>query len=194
MDVSAHVVLAHHSEDLAWTELLPFPYTVISRAGMAPEDWPNKGREASAYLEWLIANYDNLPDYVVCLHAHRSAWHARSNIDEVLRAVKFDSDYRNLNDTRIITQPEHSWACGFVTKERAALEAILGASIDVANLRCNCCAQFYVSRHAILRHAKSVYEQLREWVRDTELSSYEAGLVLEFLWHFIFTGSIVELG
>ena len=31
----------------------------------------NKGREANAYLTYLIENYDHLPDFMVFAHAHR---------------------------------------------------------------------------------------------------------------------------
>ncbi|CAK0800502.1 unnamed protein product, partial [Prorocentrum cordatum] len=39
-------------------------------------DIPNFGDEALAYLTHIVDNYDRLPEAVVFLHGHESAWHA----------------------------------------------------------------------------------------------------------------------
>ena len=35
---------------------------------------PNRGAEAMAYLSAIIDHYDNLPDIMIFMHAHRFAW------------------------------------------------------------------------------------------------------------------------
>jgi hypothetical protein len=192
MTPTAHIVLAHYNEDLAWTSLLQFPFTVVSRAGIAAGVWPNKGREASAYLEWLIANYAELPDYAVFLHAHQCAWHCRLNMTELLRDTVFSQDYWNLNDERCLVIGARPYERDITTKIGAELEPILGCRIPVDKLVLNCCAQFYVSRDAIRRHPVMTYQRLFDWLRDTNHESQQVAYVFEYLWHFIFTGNPVD--
>jgi len=70
------VVVAHYKENIDWLKNVRNMKTcVISRQGMAPGIPPNRGNEASAYLEYIIHNYDTLSDYTVFVHGHRSDWH-----------------------------------------------------------------------------------------------------------------------
>lgn len=192
MTPTAHIVLAHYNEDLAWTSLLPFPFTVVSRAGIAQDVWPNKGREVSAYLEWLTANYDKLPDYSVFLHGHQHSWHCCRKMDEILRETTFSRDYYNLNNERCLVIRERPYERAITTTIGAELEPILGCRIPVDELVLNCCAQFYVSRDAIRRHPTTTYQRLFDWLRDTNHESYPIAYVFEYLWHFIFTGNPVD--
>jgi hypothetical protein len=98
MSGSVHIVVAHYSENLDWLSNLKYPYTVISRKGIPRETPPNRGNEASAYLEWIINNYHNLPDICIFIHAHRSDWHHRENIDDKINGLSFNADYFNIND------------------------------------------------------------------------------------------------
>ena len=55
----------------SWSQLI---YVVNDL--QAPLQVPqNKGREWSAYLSYIIDNYDNLPDISVFLHGNRYQWH-----------------------------------------------------------------------------------------------------------------------
>ncbi|KAJ5116598.1 hypothetical protein N7456_000946 [Penicillium angulare] len=78
------VVLASiRSDDLSWlrdychdTGSTPFVYS----GDQKPE--PNllvpanlRGREAPAYLSYVVDFYDNLPDYSIFVHAHPEQWH-----------------------------------------------------------------------------------------------------------------------
>jgi hypothetical protein len=47
-----------HMDDMNWILHPPF----------------NKGREAMAYLTFLINYYDNLPELMIFLHAHPEGW------------------------------------------------------------------------------------------------------------------------
>ncbi|KAH7134034.1 hypothetical protein EDB81DRAFT_886838 [Dactylonectria macrodidyma] len=44
-----------------------------------PSSWnylsQNKGNEAMTYLTYLIDHYDDLPEVMVFMHGHRTAWH-----------------------------------------------------------------------------------------------------------------------
>lgn len=45
------------------------------------------------------------------------------------------------------------------------------------------CAQFAVSRGAVLRRPKSHYEWFRRWLLDTEADDEISGRVFEYSWH-----------
>lgn len=79
-----HVVIAHYAENLSWCSQLIYPYTVISRKGIPSNVPPNRGNEASCYLEYIINNYDNLSQNTVFVHGHRNSWHFRQNMDQYL--------------------------------------------------------------------------------------------------------------
>jgi hypothetical protein len=49
-----------------------------------------------------------------------------------------------------------------------------------------CCSQFAVTASAIRRHPKQKYEQIRNWLIDTQMEDYMSGRVLEYMWHVIF--------
>lgn len=49
-----------------------------------------------------------------------------------------------------------------------------------------CCAQFAVSREAVLRRPVGDYVQMREWLMGTELDDASSGRVFEYLWHVVF--------
>jgi len=67
-------------DDISWvTAYVPVRYTV--RAYVADSDDAtyhppiNKGKEAMSYLQYVIDNYNNLPDTSTFIHAHQSALH-----------------------------------------------------------------------------------------------------------------------
>lgn len=47
----------------------------------------------------------------------------------------------------------------------------------------SCCAQFAVSRDAVLRRPRSDYERFRRWLVETELDDAVSGRVFEYSWH-----------
>ena len=42
----------------------------------------NKGREANAYLTYIIQHYDSLPNTIVFLHSHKEGWPEAWHTDE----------------------------------------------------------------------------------------------------------------
>lgn len=49
-----------------------------------------------------------------------------------------------------------------------------------------CCAQFAVSRDAVLARPLEDYVRVRQWLVDSELSDYITGRVMEYIWHILF--------
>ena len=66
-------VIAHHNEDLSWTQDLPEKEIFIYCKGTPlgnNRTLPNVGREAHTYLSFIIENYSNLPDVTVFSQGH----------------------------------------------------------------------------------------------------------------------------
>lgn len=72
---SSIVVVAHCNENLEWIKNVNIKCKVISRNGIEKERQPNKGNEASIYLEYIIEHYYLLTDYTIFVHGHRTDWH-----------------------------------------------------------------------------------------------------------------------
>jgi hypothetical protein len=49
-----------------------------------------------------------------------------------------------------------------------------------------CCAQFAVSKEAVLERPLGDYVAMRDWLMDTELDDARSGRVFEYLWHVVF--------
>ena len=56
----------------------------------------------------------------------------------------------------------------------------------VPEIRVACCAQFAVSRSAVLERSREDYVAFRQWLLSTELPDRVSGRVFEYLWHVIF--------
>ncbi|KAJ8607057.1 hypothetical protein MRB53_040566 [Persea americana] len=206
----------------------------------------NQGREAMAYLTWIIDNYDNLPTYTFFVHGHEKSWHQPEPIVSNIRAMNLtalDSDqYINLrcrhnpgcapgqssypeqhqsNSTliRIGTTINMTteglrlddaepwrrmltglWADNFPDLEcrhsQIPHSTYIANAPDPDELASTCCAQFAVTRTAILSRSLASYKNLRlPMTRDpTELNwgdpmletPYNMGLLYEKIWHVIF--------
>jgi hypothetical protein len=56
----------------------------------------------------------------------------------------------------------------------------------VPKIEAPCCAQFGVSRTAVLERPREDYIKFRDWLLATPLPDYYSGRVFEYLWHVIF--------
>ena len=190
---SKNVVIAHYNENLDWTKNLIYPYTIISRNNIPKEVAPNKGNEASAYLEYIINNYENLPDICIFVHGHRNDCHHKENIDEKIKNLDFSYNYYNINELNLDYLKNH-------TKELNALKSfihifnnILNKEIIVENIKYRASAQFYVKKKNILNNSKEQYINLYNFLMTTNIHSYWSGRFFEYLWHFIFTNNYEDI-
>ena len=74
------LVVAKFNEDVSWTQRQPYPVALMVKG--QPEGTPfntphvTHGREGLSYLQFIIDNYDGLPEHIIFLHGHRTSWHA----------------------------------------------------------------------------------------------------------------------
>lgn len=206
--IAATLVVAHHAEDLGWLRHVDreaYDAVVVVTKASGPEppsglrDVPdarvirqpaNLGFEASAFLEFVVREYDRFPDVAVFVHGHRRSWHHDGDADDLVNALAAAAGpgwaaapaYRNVN-------------CHCGEAEHADLRELAAAGVDVARTderasRC-CCAQFLVRRAAVLRHPPAVYRALLGAVYAD--GSKEQATRMEHAWLKLWTGRDDEL-
>lgn len=194
-----HACIAHYCEDLEWTKKLSIPYTVISNKGITPDTPPNKGREASAYLKFIIDNYDKMPEYVFFVHGHETSWHQIGKMQDIINNLVcdiiigevVDLKYKNLN--RFGTEPVIKFPMDFAKFLKDFVPIFNSISehkmVVDENYKYNSCAQFCVHKDNILFHPKSMYEKFYKYLMETDELDYWTSRYFEYTWRFLFRGT-----
>lgn len=159
----------------------------------------NKGKESGIYLQYIKDHYDDLPEYIVFLHAHRISPHVEFvQQDNVLTVQRLQLDY--LKKAGYVNL-RCEWGPGCPDEVqpfrqldgRPAEIAFAGAWMRMFNntevpevVATPCCGQFAVTREQVLTRPLSDYETYHRWLMDTELDDETSGRVFEYLWHVIF--------
>ncbi|KAJ5134929.1 hypothetical protein N7526_006294 [Penicillium atrosanguineum] len=153
----------------------------------------NKGKESNVYLQYIIDHYDELPNYMVFLHAHRASSHVEfMEQDNALTVQRLQLDYVDESgyvNLRCDWNPRPFRQLAGRTTEIA----FAGAWMQIFNntnipevVAAPCCAQFSVSKAQVLARPLSDYQAYHKWLMTTELDDETSGRVFEYLWHIIF--------
>ncbi|KAF4769833.1 hypothetical protein N7455_006249 [Penicillium solitum] len=167
----------------------------------------SRGREASAYLSFIVDLYDNLPEYAIFVHADPDQWHndlfgpQTSNTLPNLRLEAVNAmGYLNLRCTNNPGCPAHINTNSPSQEDIDSNDAranfpriykdIFGEDAHVPDtIGGICCAQFAVSRARIQERPKSDYIRMLNWVDEKSIpfvDNYGVGWVFETLWHVVF--------
>lgn len=187
------VVIARYREDISWAMRLPYPFVVVDRSAIPPEEPPNRGFEASAYFEYIIKNYDHLSEYTLFLHGHRTAWHHLTPIDEKIQKIVFAGLYRNISETKLALYPHCKDLMPGATWLQWLEETILGRKMDFQKYRFKPGAIFYVHRDAIRYYPVTMYQRLYEEMMVSPDSSREMSRRFEYSWHIFFLRDELDL-
>jgi hypothetical protein len=167
----------------------------------------NKGHEAMVYLSYIIEHYHQLSDVTIFFHAHQRAKHNNVFLDNDSAKTILQLDLLNVMRSGYInTRCELKWGCPaapfateidlnqpeekFMTRELWSQLNMVDTAPDVIGV--SCCAQFAVSRNAILARPISHYMHYRDWLLNSTLPDSMSGRVFEYSWHFIFGGLMVN--
>ena len=205
------VVPRMKDENISWiADELPDLDTVIYVANdpSAPLHPPkNKGHEVMIYLTYIIDHYDDLPDIVIFMHAHRWTHHNNHLLghDAVQMIRRLSSDYvtrKGYVNMRCEWYP----GCPEWLHPKNAQESLAKQEEEVLSrswkelfptspipkaLGQACCAQFALSRERILSISLSQFIFYRDWIMRTPLSDYVSGRIWEYTWQFLFTGQSI---
>jgi len=170
----------------------------------------NKGHEAMVYLTYIINNYNRLPPYAVFVHGHNQSWHQDGVIVPLIQSlqvpalqevgyVPFRCDWYPScpAEIRPITFDAVDWGPAYhrrrTEKAIAKAWAKLFPGVEIpGTIASQCCAQFAVTREAMLRTSREQYIRMRKWLLNTGLHDDVSGRVFEKLWAYIMTGETVQ--
>ena len=192
------IVVSHYNENLDWLDLFigeQIPHIVYTRSGdslVRHSISINKGREAVAYLRYIVDNYSNLPSSIAFIHAHRTSWHQKDPPDIVvaLRALRWNK-YKYMPLTSTMTHSIFRLHTGDLqaTVNYELWQAVLKQELGpppANGIQAPCCASFVVKREAILTHPKTFYSNISDYILASRYSDQQTGRTLEYTWHIIF--------
>ena len=160
------------------------------------------------YLSFIIEYYDNLPDIIAFRHGHKTAWHQSENSADEVNQLNLTTirkrGYQNFRCTLHDGSKDHD--CPADQKDHLqhngkpyweSVEPVFSQTLtNLWNdwfggekpeyLMSACCAQFVVTRDAVLRRSRDEYVKFRQYLIDTELDDYHSGRILERSWHVVF--------
>ncbi|KAF2751769.1 hypothetical protein M011DRAFT_463273 [Sporormia fimetaria CBS 119925] len=199
-------------EDTRWIskELPDFQTAIYETNNLTTSKYTtpaNKGHEAMVYLTYIIDHYDELPEIMVFIHAHKQAWH-----NNFLLSNDTPTTLRRLRSDRIIRQGYMNLRCHhdpgcpmWLRLDIAAIDVDTTVKLEQGVftqslwhelfpterippvLSQPAGAQFAVTAERVRDNPKSMYEHLRNWLLKTELPDFQSGRVFEYLWQYIFT-------
>jgi hypothetical protein len=207
--MSLTIVTSHWKEDLNWLLESKFPVVLIDKEGADPSPFvpqhviPNLGKESTAYLKYIIENYDNLPDAVAFIHGHETSVHQNHDrpLLEVIEGANWQKyGYVPLGNTH--------YAEGFLdeyVQQKASSIFTYSDPIRLYTFARKLCipikgefpnegapwiydlgAQFVVTRELILANPKKLYEGWYYIFNNNLDFSRELGYIMEKSWHVTF--------
>lgn len=190
----------------------PFIYTTESlpeKGFLVPYSAPGReiqGREAVAYLTFIVDYYESLPDYLVFIHANENQWHNDlfgGKTSKTLKNFRYQgADSQGYVNLRCSTDPgcptsvnprdptlqdtRHKDVRLYLADIYMYLFQVPYESVP-EHIGGVCCAQFVVTREQVLKRPKTDYERMLSWVSGTRTTdSFGVGWVMEKVWHVVF--------
>ena len=202
------VVPRMKEEDITWIadELPDMEFSIyVADDPSAPVHPPrNKGHEVMVYLTYIINHYNNLPDIVLFMHAHRWTHHNNEFLGH--DAVEM---IQRLNSDHVVRKGYMNMRCHWSPGcpewlHPVSVYELLGKQEETMLSKCwselfplepmpmflaqPCCAQFALSKERLLAIPLSRFVFYRDWMLRTPLSDYISGRIWEYTWQFVFTG------
>jgi len=191
--------------DLQWLQDQPFCFIVSEKfesrtAKFLDYGVPNKGNEASSYLNFIVGQYDALPDTMLFLQDQQTSKH-NQNMVLILRQLHLDAaPYLPLNSVYMPFMDPRDFCNVRKCIRESGITRYLNRSalplhhMDVAF---TCCAQFVVSKEAVLSRPRAMYQDLYRYMVSASdfgqrSDSFARGECLEVLWHVIFGEKRIE--
>jgi hypothetical protein len=148
----------------------------------------NVGNESTAYLKYIIDNYDNLPEYSIMIHDHEYSHHQEGSIvDTIIGQINSEAPYFNYNIVNRDSEFYNGETTQFIKWYNEFLEPYLGPLKQygefVRNQKLN--AQFLVHKSLITANPKKMYENIYNWFINSNIDKWLSGFLLEIYWILI---------
>lgn len=207
-----HLIIASFTaQNVSWLSEIPSSWTIKRYFMDDPNpEQPglsvprNQGREAMAYLTYIVDHYDTLPNYMVFTHGHERSWHQVEPLQMKIRALNLAAlekeNYISLRcgdqmgcekqpyiDTRHPNWGGEKHMCDF-------WKTIVPHESCPRYVSYKCCAQHAVTRAAVRKRSKQDWIRIREPLLH-DLSDNKAwgegatdwlgGMYYEKFWHIL---------
>jgi hypothetical protein len=159
-----------------------------------PEDIPvNKGLEHHVYLKYMIDHYDTLSDFTFFIHDNEYAWHhTGSLVDRYQEAVQSNKKYYNVNNTYVqsfndvlIECTQRGWKEDLITFYKQFIEPFVPLNKLNLHQKNRQAGQFLVHKSLIRKIPKQTYEDLYNWIIQTDYEDAKSSRFLEWTWHIL---------
>jgi hypothetical protein len=220
-EISKEMVICHYNQNLEWTNLLPIKYKIYSKTldtdgtkNIIRHTNLNKGHEALGYLDYILDNYNSLPDKVLFFHDDKFPWHMSKCIFCTLDFIDWSVKYKNINNPFFIFYTSKTETVDNKTHlpYQMIVDNITGLFRDYLpipnQLKTITSAQFVVDKSLILQYPPEFYKSIKHWILSTDIQYIPAFYnkhilrnstqyiththILEVLWHYIFTHNEIE--
>lgn len=189
------IVTSHFKEDLTWLKKAKWDVVLIDHEGSEPpaiEPWtviPNRGREGSSYLRYIVDHWDDLPDYIAFIHGHEYAEHQKykQHMLELIERAELKDGYTPLNGFWLgepspdRVKPEYYLQ---IAKYWYLFAPYIKKYPDVP-LFADAAGQFIVSRNKIKQYPFRAWKTWYDALVHPETHE-ELGFVFEYIWHYLF--------
>ena len=222
--MSCIIVISCYKKDLKWTQqlfslnikkiyvydhsdIIPENEFLLNNDNYYYEKIENKGCESSAYLKYIMDNYNNLPDKIILLHDDEYTWHhVGSIVDLIKNSIDSDKPFISLNS--------YTWVHASIDTEgyieefkpndyyyslySLLLEPYYGDIRNFGNFLNGHkgCAQMIITKSSIVRNSHIFYINLYNYCMSDNVKighvAFGFGYFMEFTWHIIF-GHVLNL-
>lgn len=192
------IVTSHWNEDLTWLASSPWPVVLIDKEGaestcfQAQHVIPNRGREASAYLKYIVENYENLPETVAFIHGHETSSHQKHDrplLDVIAGANVAKYGFVPINNMNRGGEFADHHCRLYTFWDALCLGTVVADGVMPYHrgpMVFDLGAQFVVRRDRILRNPKKLYEGWLHIMLTNPDFADELAYILEETWHVIF--------
>jgi len=177
------VIAGHPGCDVTWLADQPHDTHIISDIG---KDGKTRytGFEGGAYLNFILKNYDNLPDTMAFMHGHRKSWEVNDE-ENILKNLDAKSyPYAGLSK---------KWAVDLREPDIALTHSFLEASLtkdevkhfpkERFNFSFPSGGSFLVSKERVLARSKETWQRAYDWLETSDSKNHARAL--EFSWHIL---------
>lgn len=173
------VVICHFQEHLEWTKELKHSFVVYNKNPLHIDrfehNFPNTGYDSMAYLNYIIENYNNLPEFV-CFTQDNPFVHYPPFLKKV-NDFDFSVEFIPLGISYIRDNPD---IIGKVVKyaEINGIPYTLPIKFSAGH-------QYIISKKLILKNSLDFYRRILNTLSKTEIKT-DLNYTLEYLWPTLF--------
>lgn len=213
------IVVSHYNEDIEWLKNLNTECNIkVYSKILQSEDSINYqivrqpfniGNEASSYLQYIVDNYDRIPNIVYFCHGHNSSFHQDYDNQFIIKNIDIHKVNGFLNINNYYNIIDNNKTETLLKNQGLNDNKPYRILIDVFDeffskyktlpdeMSAYSSAQFFVTRDLIKSNTKEFYQECLDWFysgyslrldqKYNEQPNVYSSRAFEWMWFFIFT-------